>query len=115
MKKTLISIALATMVAGSVFAPVAAQAADHERYYLLTDCRTVQDQVACRQEKLKSGLVIGGFLGLVTGGLAFWGAGGALAAGSTATILGTTVGVETALVGGAAAGAVAGAIGSQLD
>ena len=55
-------------------------------------------------------MVVGGFLGLVTGGVAFWGAGGALALGETAIILGTTVGIETALVGGTVTGALAGGV-----
>jgi hypothetical protein len=98
-----IAIALATLALMAGPMTTNAYAAD-EKYYLLTDCTTMEDPAACRASKVVPALVVGGFFGLMTGGIAFVTAGGAIAAGSTATILGTTVGVETALLGGAVLG-----------
>lgn len=106
MKKIALALTALALMAG----PMVSTAQAAEKYYLLTDCTKVEDPAACRAAKVLPGMVVGGFLGLVTGGIAFWGAGGALAAGSTATILGTTVGIETALVGGAATGALTGGV-----
>lgn len=110
MKNILIAITALALMAGPMMS--SAQAA--ERYYLLTDCTTVEDPAACRAAKVVPALVVGGFFGLMTGGLAFVTAGGTIAAGSTAAILGTTVGVETALVGGAVVGGLtAGVLAGQ--
>lgn len=111
MKKIALALTAVALMAG----PMVSTAQAAERYYLLTDCTTVEDPAACRAAKVIPGLVVGGFLGLLTGGIAFVGAGGAIAAGETAVILGTTVGVETALVGGAVVGGLTGGVlaGSQ--
>ena len=106
MKKIAIALTALSLMA----VPMVSTAQAAEKYYLLTDCTQVEDPAACRAAKVVPGMVVGGFLGLVTGGLAFWGAGGALAAGSTATILGTTVGIETALVGGTVVGGLTGGV-----
>lgn len=106
MKNSAIALTAVALMAGPMVSAVQAE----EKYYLLTDCTTVEDPAACRTAKVVPGMVVGGFLGLVTGGAAFWAAGGALAAGSTAAVLGTTIGVETALVGGAVAGGLAGGV-----
>lgn len=102
MKNILIAITALALMAGPMMS--SAQAA--ERYYLLTDCTTVEDPEACFDAKVVPALVVGGFIGLLTGGIAFASAGGVIAAGETAVLLGTTVGIETALVGGAVVGAV---------
>lgn len=107
MKKTLLALSTAVLVAGTVLAPAASYAAEAPKYYLLTDCSKVANPEECRASKVLPGMILGGFFGLMTGGIAFVAAGGAIAAGSTATILGTTVGVETALAGGAVTGALA--------
>lgn len=111
MKNSAIALAAVALMAG----PMVSTAQAGEKYYLLTDCTTVEDPAACRAAKVVPGMVVGGVLGLVTGGAVFWAAGGALAAGSTAAVLGTTIGVETAIVGGALAGGLAGGVlaGSQ--
>jgi hypothetical protein len=110
MKNILIALTTLALMAGPMMST--AQAA--EKYYLLTDCNIVEDPAACRAAKVVPALVIGGFFGLMTGGIAFVTAGGTIAAGSTAAILGTTVGVETALVGGAVVGGLtAGVLAGQ--
>lgn len=106
MKKIAIALTAAALFAG----PMVSTAQAAERYYLLTDCATVADPAACRSAKVVPGIVVGGMLGILTGGVAFVGAGGAIAAGSTAAILGTTIGVETAIVGGAVVGGLAGGV-----
>jgi hypothetical protein len=111
MKNILIALAAVSLMAG----PMVSSAQAEEKYYLLTDCTQVEYPAECRASKVVPGMVIGGFLGLMTGGIAFWGAGGALAAGSTATILGTTVGIETALVGGAVVGGLAGGVAAGAE
>lgn len=110
MKNILIAMTALALMAG----PMVNSAQAAERYYLLTDCTTMEDPEACRAAKVVPALVVGGFFGLMTGGLAFVTAGGTIAAGSTAAILGTTVGVETALVGGAVVGGLtAGVLAGQ--
>jgi hypothetical protein len=110
MKNVLIALAAVSLMAG----PMVSSAQAAEKYYLLTDCNIVEDPAACRAAKVVPALVVGGFFGLMTGGIAFVTAGGAIAAGSTAAILGTTVGVETALVGGAIVGGLtAGVLAGQ--
>lgn len=106
MKKIALALTAVALMAG----PMVSTAQAAERYYLLTDCTTVEDPAACRAAKVVPGMIVGGFLGLLTGGIAFVGAGGTIAAGSTAAILGTTVGVETALVGGAVVGGLTGGV-----
>lgn len=100
MKNIALALATVALMAG----PMTSSAFADEKYYLLTDCRTVEDPAECRAAKVVPAMLVGGFFGLMTGGIAFVTAGGTIAAGSTAAILGTTVGVETALVGGAVVG-----------
>jgi len=100
MKNIALALAAVALMAG----PMTSNAYAGEKYYLLTDCTTMEDPAACRAAKVVPALVVGGFFGLMTGGITYVAAGGAIAAGSTATILGTTVGVETALLGGALIG-----------
>lgn len=100
MKNLSIALALSALMA----VPMTSVAQAEGPYYLNTDCATVENTVKCTEDKLLSALVIGSFFGLMTGGVAFAGAGGVIAAGETAVILGTTVGLETALVGGAVIG-----------
>jgi hypothetical protein len=100
------NIALAMTAVALMSGTMVTSAYADEKYYLLTDCTTVEDPEACFDAKVVPALVVGGFIGLLTGGIAFASAGGVIAAGETAVLLGTTVGIETALVGGAVVGAV---------
>ena len=106
MKK--ISLALTVLALMAVPMVTSAQAA--EKYYLLTDCTKVEDTKACLAAKVVPGAIVGGLIGLATGGWAFWALGGELAAGASVGILGTSIGIETALGGAAVAGAVTGGI-----
>ena len=105
MKNILLALTAVTLMSGAM---VSNSYAD-EKYYLLSDCTKMEDPVACQESKLVPALVVGSFFGLLTGGVAFAGAGGVIAAGETSVILGTTIGLETALVGGAVVGGLAAA------
>jgi hypothetical protein len=110
MKNILIAMTALALMAG----PMVGSTQAGERYYLLTDCTTVENPSDCRAAKVVPAMLLGGIFGVMTGGIAFVTAGGTIAAGSTAAILGTTVGVETALVGGAVVGGLtAGVLAGQ--
>lgn len=111
MKNLAIALAAVALMAG----PMTSSAfAAEEKYYLLTDCTVVENPSECRAAKVVPAMLLGGIFGVMTGGIAFVTAGGTIAAGSTAAILGTTVGVETALVGGAVVGGLtAGVLAGQ--
>lgn len=100
MKNTLLAMAAASLMAFSMTSTAHADGP----YYFNTDCATVENPIECTEDKMLSAFVVGSFFGLLTGGVAFAGAGGVIAAGETAVILGTTIGLETALVGGAVVG-----------
>lgn len=106
MKKIALALTALALMAG----PMVSTSQAAEKYYLLTDCTKVEDPAACRAAKIVPGAVVGGLLGVLTGGVAFWALGGELVAGASVGILGTTVGIETALGTAAVTGAVVGGV-----